>query len=135
MKKPKTPPTKAHREPRIPMTQSTIITELAARTSLSSAEVKTVFNELQAVMEEELFGRDAPMTFAIPYVGVKFTIGLRPALPSRVGRNPSTGETITLKPRPASWKLKARFLKTLKEGLELMEPPPKNIQDKGTPPT
>jgi len=105
------------------MSQAVIISELAGRTELTTGEIRTVFNELQAIMDEELFGRGAPRQFTIPFLGIKFLLKAKPALPEREGRNPATGETMTLKPRPASWDLKMRKLKAIKEALLLMEPP------------
>lgn len=110
-------------EPRQAMTQAQLIVELAARSDLASGEVRTVFTELQALMDEELFGRGGSRQIMLPMIGIKILLAPLPALPEREGRNPATGKTIMLKPRPAGWKLRARFMKLIKEGLDLMEPP------------
>lgn len=52
-------------------------------------------------------------SFAIPDV-VKIVLVKTPAKPERMARNPSTGATIKVGPKPAGKKLKARFVKYLK---------------------
>jgi nucleoid DNA-binding protein len=110
-------------EPRLKLTLTMIIAEIAARTRLPTEVVRSVLKSLADIMDEELFGPGAPGVFILPFMAVVLKVVLRPALPRRKGRNPATGQEIWLKPREASWKPKAAFLKDFKQGMALKEPP------------
>lgn len=53
-----------------------------------------------------------------------------PAKPERPGRNPATGETITLKAKPASVTVRVSPLKAFKEGVIAAAPKPKEKSSK-----
>lgn len=114
----KAAPRRKAAEKRMPMQQMTIVAELVQRTNLTKAEVVCLLAELRALMVEELAGRGAPGVFPFPEMGFKAVLHDRPALPARPGRNPATGETIMLKPRPASKVVKFRPMKKLKDEVE-----------------
>lgn len=59
--------------------------------------------------------------FVLPGV-VKFVLVKVPAKPERKARNPSNGQVMTVPPKPASKKLKARFLKAIKTEVGQLPP-------------
>ena len=93
------------------LTKSKLATELADRSGTTKAQIMEVFDALAAVLADELkAGR--PVTIA----GLmKVVVVHKSATPARQGRNPLTGETITVKAKPARRVVKCRPLKALKE--------------------
>ncbi len=90
---------------------------VADRTQLEASEVERVLDALSEVVLEEL-SADGPG--AVTVAGL-VTAEVRPeaARPERAGRNPATGEPITIAARPARarGKLKLRPLKRLRDVL------------------
>ena len=85
------------------MTQSEIVDHLVANTSLDRKQVAALFAELASLAQTEaLAGRE----FVIPGFG---TLVLSQRA-QRQGRNPATGESITI---PAKQALKVRVARTL----------------------
>lgn len=123
MKKKAVAPLKKERETLPPLTPPQLYIELAGGLDMDPADVRALFKKFAALMEDHLFSENGSREFVIPEMGIKLKVVLRPALPEREGRNPSTGKKITLSPREASWKGGVRFLKPFKEGLKLMTPP------------
>lgn len=68
--------------------------------------------------------------FVLPGV-VKFVLVKVPAKPERKARNPATGAIMTVPPKAASKKLKARFLKAIK--VEVGQLPPTQPKAKKAP--
>jgi DNA-binding protein HU-beta len=77
---------------------------------MTRAQVKRVLDALSEVTIEELNKKGS---FAIPGL-VKLRTAITPARPERLGRNPSTGDQITIPARVGGKKLKAHFAKALK---------------------
>lgn len=98
---------------RKPLTQSQIIKEIAADLDWTQPEVKAVIEGLTALATKELKG--GAKQFTVPGLGVKLSVAKKPATKAREGRNPATGETITIAARPAHKVLKARVLKRFKD--------------------
>lgn len=93
------------------MTKSQLFSELAADAELTKSQVSSVFSALLAIVEREIkHGR--PVT--VPGL-VKATVKSKPATPSRMGRNPFTGEEIMIKAKPARKVVKVRPVKALKD--------------------
>jgi len=93
------------------MTKAQMAAEVAAKTGLSKAQVNDVFQAMGEVVGSELkAGR--PVT--IPGL-VKVTAVHKAATPSRPGRNPFTGEAITIKAKAARRIVRVRALKGLKD--------------------
>ena len=88
-----------------------MVATVAGQAGLSNAQVGSVFAALSAAVEAELrAGR--PVTL----LGLtKVTIQHKAATVARPGRNPSTGEEITIKAKPARKVVKVRALKPLKD--------------------
>jgi nucleoid DNA-binding protein len=93
------------------LTKSQVTTEIAEKAGLSKAQVGEVLDALEAVVASELKG-GRPVTIAGL---VKVAIQHKPATPARPGRNPATGEAITIKAKPARKVVKVRAVKALKD--------------------
>ena len=85
--------------------------EIANETGLTKARVSDVLAAMSKVVGSELKG-GRPVT--IPGL-VKVTLVRKAATASRPGRNPFTGEAITIKAKPARSVVKVRALKALKD--------------------
>lgn len=96
------------------MTKSQAVAQIAEETGLSKKDVKAVFEANANLMYRHIKPRGAG-TYTIPETGVKVRRVKRPARPARKGRNPATGEEITIAAKPASTTVKATVLKTAKE--------------------
>lgn len=95
-----------------PLSKSEILNELAEATELSRKEVSAVLEALEALIEANLTKGSG--IFNLPGL-MKIYVHSKKATPEREGRNPATGETITIKAKPASQVVKVRPLKKLKE--------------------
>lgn len=86
--------------------------ELAAsEDAWKKSDVKDVLDAFESVVTRSL-SEGEPINIA---GFCKFARKDTPAKPERQGRNPATGETITLKPKPASVTVKITVLKKLKD--------------------
>jgi len=110
-------------ERRQPLTAATIFTELSARTQIDKAAIMVMFEELSVMMDEELFGLGGSRQFIIPKMGFKLLNKPRAAQPEREMLKPGTREMITVSAKGPSWKVRARFMKQIKEGISLMDSP------------
>ena len=92
-------------------TKAQIEADVAAKAGLTKAQVHEVFAALGAVAAAELkAGR--PVTLAGL---VKVSVAVKPASAARPGRNPFTGEAITIKAKPARRVVRVRAVKALKD--------------------
>lgn len=92
-------------------TKSEIYASVAQATGLSKKQVASVFDALQDTIKKSL--RSAGI-FTLPGLA-KLTLKKKPATKARQGRNPFTGQEITIKAKPASKTVRIRPLKNLKE--------------------
>ena len=97
-------------------TKNQILKAIAEDTGLSAAQVKEVFVRAGHLAKCHLTVKGSG-EFAIPEMAVKIVRKTRPASKKREGRNPATGETITIAARPKREVIKVRALKALKEVL------------------
>ncbi|MEX0715401.1 MAG: HU family DNA-binding protein [Planctomycetaceae bacterium] len=95
------------------MTKSEIHAAISEKTGLSKKDVAAVFDELGGLIEKNL-GKKGPEVFTIPGL-MKITVQRKPATPARPGKNPFTGESITVAAKPARNVVKVRPLKNLKD--------------------
>ena len=95
------------------LTQSQLAAEVADRAELSRADVKRVLAALEDVVLEELGNAEKVKIGNL----VQLAVRLRPATKARKGRNPATGEEITIAAKPAAVALKARPLARAKSAL------------------
>jgi DNA-binding protein HU-beta len=92
-------------------TKSEILTQIAKDTELSKKQVSAVFESLNVLLKKSLRGAGV---FTIPGL-LKLKVVKKPATKARKGINPFTGEETTFKAKPASKKVRAAALKSLKE--------------------
>ncbi|MCC6579129.1 MAG: HU family DNA-binding protein [Phycisphaeraceae bacterium] len=95
-----------------PMTKSEVYASIAESTGLSKKQVAGVFDALTDCIKKSL--TKGAGVFAVPGL-CKMTVKKKPATKARKGRNPFTGEEITIKAKPASKAVRIRPLKSLKE--------------------
>jgi DNA-binding protein HU-beta len=97
----------------LPLTQTQLTTALADRTELSKADAKRVLTALEEIVLEELGNAQKVRIAGL----VQLTVRVKPAQKARKGRNPATGEEITIAAKPASVDLRARPLARAKGAL------------------
>lgn len=95
------------------LTQTQLVNAVAERADLSKAEAKRVLSALDEVVLEELGNAQKVRIGGL----VQLTVRLKPASKARKGRNPATGEEITISAKPASVDVRARPLAKAKEAL------------------
>ena len=95
------------------LTQSQLVSEISDRADLSRSDVKAVLEALEDVVLEQLGNAEKVRIGGV----VQLTVRLKDATKSRKGRNPATGEEITIGPKPASVTVRARPLAKAKAAL------------------
>jgi nucleoid DNA-binding protein len=94
-------------------TKTATYQRLAEATGLSKKQVAQFFEELTKMIESEL-GKKGPGVVTIPGL-LKIKRVEKPATKARQGRNPQTGEAMTIKAKPKRTIVRALALKGLKE--------------------
>ena len=94
------------------LTQTQLATEVADRAGLSKADAKAALTALEEIVGEI---RNAERV----KIGglVQLNVRLKPAQKSRKGRNPATGDEITIAAKKASVDVKARVLTAAKNAV------------------
>lgn len=92
-------------------TKAQSMTYLAEKSGLSKAQIVSVFDALDVLIAESLRKHKQ---YTIPGL-VKVTVVHKEATKARPGRNPFTGEAITIKAKPAHDVVRVRALKHLKD--------------------
>jgi nucleoid DNA-binding protein len=95
------------------LTQTQLTAAVAERAEISRAEAKRVLAALDDVILEELGNAQKVRIGGL----VQLTVRVKPAQKKRPGRNPATGEEITIAAKPASVDLRARPLAKAKVAL------------------
>ena len=95
------------------LTQSQMIAAVADRAEMSKAEAKRALNALDEIVLEELGNAQKVRLGGV----VQLTVRVKPATKKRTGRNPATGEEITIAAKPASVDVRARPLAKAKAAL------------------
>ena len=95
------------------LTQSQLVAAVADRTELNKSDVKRVLAALEDVALEEIGNAQKVRIGGL----AQLTVRVKPAQKKRKGRNPATGEEITIGPKPASVDLRARPLAKAKDAL------------------
>ena len=95
------------------LTQTQLVTAVAERADLSKNDAKRALAALDAIVLEELGNAQKVRIGGL----VQLTVRLKPATKARKGRNPATGEEITIAAKPASVDVRARPLAKAKEAL------------------
>ena len=90
-----------------------VYSTLAETTGLGKNEVAAVFSALSAMIAKEL-DKKGPGQFVVPGL-LKLKVVRKPATKARPGKNPFTGEPMTIQAKPARNVVRALPLKALKE--------------------
>src|SRR5450755_3507092 len=97
----------------LPLTQTQLAAAVADRAEITRAEAKRVLGALEDIVLEELGNAQKVRVGGL----VQLTVRVKPAQKKRKGRNPATGEEITISAKPASVDLRARPLAKAKAAL------------------
>jgi nucleoid DNA-binding protein len=97
----------------LPLTQTQLANAVADRTGLPKADAKRALAALEEVVLEQLGDAERVRIGGI----VQLTVRVKPAQKARKGRNPATGEEITIAAKPASVDVRARPLVKAKQAL------------------
>ena len=95
------------------LTQTQLATAVADRAQLSKADAKRALAALDEIVLDELGNAEKVRIGGL----VQLTVRVRPAQKARKGRNPASGEEITIAAKPASVDLRARPLARAKGAL------------------
>lgn len=90
----------------MPMTQTQLADAVAEKAGLSRADAKKALAALEEVVLHEIGRAEKVKIGGV----VQLDVRVRPATDARPGRNPATGEEITIAAKPASVAVKARPL-------------------------
>jgi DNA-binding protein HU-beta len=88
------------------MTQTQLADAVADKAGLSRADAKKAITALEDVVVEQIGKAEKVKIGGIVQIEARY----RPPTQEREGRNPATGETITISAKPASVAVKARPL-------------------------
>ena len=97
----------------MPLTQAQLVTAVADRSELSKADAKRAVEALETIVLEQLGNAEKVRIGGL----VQLTVRVKPATKKRTGRNPATGEEITIAAKPASVDVRARPLARAKGAL------------------
>ena len=95
-------------------TKAEIYTDLAEAIGLDKKSIKNVMMALQNQITRHLKQRGSG-EISLPELGIKVRKAVKPATKARKGRNPFTGEEITIAAKPKRTTAKVTALKALKE--------------------
>ena len=95
------------------LTQTQLVTAVADRAELSKNDAKRALAALDEIVLDELGNAEKVRIGGL----VQLTVRVKPAQKPRTGRNPATGEEITIGAKPASVDLRARPLAGAKGAL------------------
>jgi len=90
----------------LPLTQTQLADEVATRAGTSRTEAKRILAALEDVVLEQISAAEKVKIASV----VQLDVRVRPATKARPGRNPATGEEITIAAKPAAVTVKARPL-------------------------
>ncbi|CAN5821364.1 HU family DNA-binding protein [soil metagenome] len=99
-----------------PMSKTELYTKLAEKTNLTKKDIANVFENLDQMVKSTLANKKGPQQFVIPGL-LKIRAVRKPATKAKPGRNPATGETITIAAKPARNVVKVTPLKALKDSV------------------
>lgn len=97
----------------LPLTQIQLANALADRADITRAEAKRVLGVLEEIVLEELGNAQKVRIGGL----VQLTVRVKPAQKKRQGRNPASGEEITIAAKPAGVDVRARPLAKAKAAL------------------
>jgi len=97
----------------LPLTQTQLTAAVADRAEISRNDAKRVLGALEEILMQELGNAQKVRVGGL----VQLTVRVKPAQKARKGRNPATGEEITIAAKPATVDLRARPLAKAKAAL------------------
>ena len=97
-------------------TKTEVYAALADKTGLTKKQVGSVMDTLHEYIKGQI-GKKGPGLFVLPGL-LKIKRHLKPKQAERQGRNPKTGEPMTIKAKPARTVVKVLALKALKETVQ-----------------
>jgi DNA-binding protein HU-beta len=97
----------------VALNQTQLVAAVAERAELSKNDAKRALAALEEAVLEELGNAQKVRIGGL----VQLTVPVKPAQKARKGRNPATGEEITVAAKPASVDLRARPLAKAKAAL------------------
>jgi DNA-binding protein HU-beta len=97
----------------MPLTQTQLTAAVAERAGLSKAQAKDAIDALEEVVLGEIGNAEKVKIGNL----VQLTVRVKPPTKAREGRNPATGEAITIAAKPASVDVRARVLAKTKAAL------------------
>jgi DNA-binding protein HU-beta len=97
----------------VPLTQTQLASAVSDRAEISRSEAKRALAALEEIVLEELGNAQKVRVGGL----VQLTVRVKPAQKARKGRNPATGEEITIAAKPASVDLRTRPLARAKAAL------------------
>jgi DNA-binding protein HU-beta len=95
------------------LTQTQLADAVAEQAGITRTEAKNVLTALEEVVLSEIGNAQKVKIGNL----VQLTVRLKPATKARQGRNPATGEEITISAKPASVDVRARALAKAKAAL------------------
>ena len=107
----------------MPLTQTQLADAVAEKAGLSRNEAKNVLAALEEVVLEQISNAEKVKIGNL----VQLTVRLKPATKARQGRNPATGEEITIAAKPASVDVRARALAKTKAALPSLQKAKKRL--------
>jgi nucleoid DNA-binding protein len=107
----------------MPLTQSQLVNEVADRADLSRRDAKAALEALENIVLEQLSDAEKVRIGGV----VQLVVRVKEATKARKGRNPATGEEITIAPKPASVTVRARPLAKAKAALPSVQKARKRI--------
>lgn len=105
------------------LTQTQLADAVAERAEISRTEAKKVLTALEEVVLSEIGNAEKVKIGNL----VQLTVRLKPASKARQGRNPATGEEITIAAKPASVDVRARALAKTKAALPSVQKAKKRL--------
>lgn len=99
------------------LTQTQLIAAVAEKAEISKADAKRVLTALDDVLLAEIGNAQKVKVGGL----VQLTVRVKPASKARKGRNPATGEEITIAAKPASVDIRARPLAKAKAALPTVQ--------------
>jgi DNA-binding protein HU-beta len=99
------------------LTQTQLASEVADRSGLTKNDAKAALTALEEIVLEQLADAEKVRIGGV----VQLVVRVKEATKPRQGRNPATGEEITISAKPASVALKARPLAKAKAALPTVQ--------------
>ena len=105
------------------LTQTQMADAVAERAGLSRKQAKEAITAFEEVVLAEIKKAEKVKIGNL----VQLTVRLKPPTTARTGRNPATGEEITIGPKPASVDIRARALAKAKAALPTVQTAKKRL--------